>query len=195
MEFKDSQTCKNLMKAFAGESQARTRYSYYASTAKKEGYLQISGFFLETAENEKEHAKIFYKSLMANGLNELNIELNQASYPVALADTAKNLKYAADGENEEWTSLYKGFADTAEEEGYSEIAKVFRQVSLVEKRHEARYRKLLENVQTGKVYEREGKVLWICKNCGHVLEAGKAPDKCPVCNHGQEYFELFVENY
>lgn len=192
---KGSATAGNLMKAFAGESQARNRYTYYAGVAKKEGYLQIANFFLETAENEKEHAKVFMKCLLEGGMNEEVVILNDAGYPVAFADTAKNLKYAADGEQEEWTSLYKGFAETAEKEGYPEAAKVFKQIALVEKRHEARYRKLLENVANKKVFKKETKVQWICKNCGHVLEAGEAPDKCPVCQHDRAYFEMFVENY
>ena len=193
--FKGSKTAGNLMKAFAGESQARNRYTYYAGVAKKEGYLQIANFFLETAENEKEHAKVFMKALLSKGLNEQVVEINGASYPVAFANTAKNLQYAADGENEEWTSLYTGFAETAENEGYPEIAKIFRQVSLVEKKHEARYRKLLENIKSNKVYSRDEKTQWICKNCGHVADASQAPEKCPVCDHGREHFELFVENY
>ena len=192
---KGSATAGNLMKAFAGESQARNRYTYYAGVAKKEGYLQIANFFLETAENEKEHAKVFMKCLLEGGMNEEVVILNDAGYPVAFADTAKNLKYAADGEQEEWTSLYKGFAETAEKEGYPEAAKVFKQIALVEKRHEARYRKLLENVTNKKVFKKETKVQWICKNCGHVLEAGEAPEKCPVCQHDRAHFEMFVENY
>jgi rubrerythrin len=194
-QFKDSKTCSNLMKAFAGESQARNRYTYYASVAKKQGYLQIANFFLETAENEKEHAKLFMKALLAEGMNEQMVSVDGASYPVAFADTEKNLKYAADGEQEEWTALYKGFAETAEQEGFPAAAKVFRQISLVEKRHEARYRKLLANLQAGKTFKRDSKTQWICKNCGHVLDASEAPEKCPVCDHGREHFEMFVENY
>jgi len=183
------------MKAFAGESQARNRYTYYAGVARKEGYQQISEIFIETAENEKEHAKLFMKQLLANGMNEQVVVLNDAGYPVALADTLKNLDYAAKGENEEWTSLYKNFADIAEKEGFKDAAATFRKIALVEKRHEARYRKLYENVKTGKVFKRDSKVAWKCRHCGHIIEAGEAPEKCPVCDHGREYFELFVENY
>ena len=194
MEFKDSRTCENLMKSFAGESQARMRYTYYASAAKKEGFLQIANIFIETADNEKEHAKLFYKQLLANGMNESTVEIN-AGYPVGLADTLKNLEYAANGEQEEWEELYPTFADIADEEGYPEIANVFRGVAEVEKRHEDRYRKLLKNVKEHKVFKKDGKVLWICKNCGHIVVDIEAPEVCPVCAHGQKYFELWVENY
>lgn len=194
-DFHKSKTAVNLMKAFAGESQARNRYTYYAGVAKKEGYLQIAAFFLETADNEKEHAKIFMKVLLKNGMNETVITLNDAGYPVALADTAKNLGFAAKGENEEWTTLYKGFGDVAEAEGFKDAATAFRMVSLVEKRHEARYLKLLENVKNKKVYKKEAKVSWLCKNCGHIHEGPEAPLKCAVCDHAQEHFEMWVENY
>jgi rubrerythrin len=194
MEFKDTRTAENLMKSFAGESQARMRYTYYASAAKKEGFLQIEEIFLETAENEKEHAKLFYKQLLANGMNESMIEIN-ASYPVGLDDTLKNLEYAANGEQEEWEDLYPTFADIAEEEGYPEIATVFRGVAEVEKRHEDRYRKLLKNVKEHKVFKKNGKVFWKCRNCGHIVEDIEAPEVCPVCNHGQKYFEIWAENY
>ncbi len=194
MDFKNSKTCENLMKAFAGESQARNRYTYYASVAKKEGYLQIAEIFTETADNEKEHAKLFYKQLLANGMNESVIEIT-AGYPVGYEDTIKNLEYAADGEKEEWEELYPMFADIAEEEGYPEVARVFRGVAEVEVRHENRYRKLLANVKDHKVFKKDGKVLWICKNCGHIVEDIEAPEICPVCAHGQKYFELWTENY
>lgn len=194
MEFKNSKTAENLMKSFAGESQARMRYTYYASAAKKEGFLQIADIFLETADNEKEHAKLFYKQLLGNGMNESVVEIN-AGYPVGLEDTIKNLEYAANGEQEEWEDLYPTFAQVAEEEGYPEIANVFRGVAEVEARHEARYRKLLANVKEHKVFKKDGKVLWICKNCGHIVEDIEAPEVCPVCAHGQKYFELWVENY
>lgn len=194
MNFKASKTAENLMKSFAGESQARMRYTYYASAAKKEGYLQIAEIFLETAENEKEHAKLFYKQLLANGLNESTITIH-ADYPIGLADTMKNLEYAADGEHEEWEDLYPAFAKTAEEEGYPEIANVFRGVAEVEVRHENRYRKLLKNIKEHKVFKKDGKVFWICRNCGHIVENIEAPEICPVCVHPQKYFELWVENY
>jgi len=195
MAFKDSKSCENLMKAFAGESQARTRYTYYASKAKKEGFLQISEIFLETAENEKEHAKVFLKQLLANGMEGEGIEIT-AMYPAALnSSTLVNLKYAADGEQEEWTELYPAFAATADEEGYPEVAKAFKLIALVEKRHEARYRKLWENVNSHEVFKKDGKVFWKCINCGHILESIEAPELCPVCDHGQKYFEVWTENY
>jgi len=192
---KGTRTAENLMKAFAGESQARNRYTYYASVAKKEGFLQISSIFLETADNEKEHAKLFMKQLLKYGMNEQVVVLNDAGYPVAYADTLKNLEYAANGENEEWTVLYKNFADIAAEEGFADIAAVFRNVGKVEAHHEARYRKLHENVKNHTVFKKDGKVFWICKNCGHVMETLEAPPKCPVCDHGREHFEIWTENY
>ncbi|MBN1327386.1 MAG: rubrerythrin family protein [Candidatus Cloacimonetes bacterium] len=194
MEFKESRTAENLMKSFAGESQARMRYTYYASVARKEGFRQIEEIFLETAENEKEHAKLFYKQLLKNGMNENMIEIN-AAYPVGFADTIKNLEYAANGENEEWTDLYPGFAQVAEEEGYSEIAKTFRMVALVEKRHENRYRKLRDNVKNHTVFKKDGKVFWKCRNCGHIVESIEAPEICPVCDHPRDHFEVWIENY
>jgi rubrerythrin len=190
---KGSKTAENLMKAFAGESQARMRYTYYAKTAGKEGYRQIEEIFLETAENERAHAKLFYKHLLS-ALNEEPVHI-QAAYPVALDTTVKNLEYAANGENEEWSSLYSGFAATADEEGFPEIARTFRGIATVEKRHEARYRKLLQNVMNEQVFKKERKVLWKCRECGFVFEGTEAPDKCPVCDHPREYFEVFVENY
>jgi len=193
--FKDSKTASNLMKAFAGESQAKMRYTYYAKVATKQGYLQIANIFLETAANEQEHAKLFMKQLIKNGLEGLPVEI-EAAYPAALSDeTHKNLAYAAAGENEEWSQLYSGFASTAEEEGFKEIADTFRMVVLVEKKHEARFLKLHKNIQNDRVFKREEKVQWICTNCGHVLEAAEAPEECPVCKHPQKYFQLFVENY
>lgn len=194
MEFKNSKTCENLMKAFAGESQARMRYNYYASVAKKEGYLQIEEIFNETAENEKEHAKLFMKELIKMGVNESVVEIN-AGYPVCYSDTMKNLECAANGENEEWTDLYPTFAKVAEEEGYPEIGKVFKLVALVEKRHETRYRKLRENIEKHEVFKKDGKVYWKCRNCGHILESIEAPEECPVCLHAKKYFELWIENY
>lgn len=194
MDFKKSKTAENLMKAFAGESQARMRYTYYASVARKEGYRQIEEIFLETAENEKEHAKLFWKQLLKNGMNEEGININ-ATYPVGYGNTMQNLGYAADGENEEWTQLYSGFAKVAEEEGYPEVAQTFKKIGMVEKRHEERYRKLMDNVKNGTVFEKEGKVYWKCRNCGHIVEATQAPEICPVCDHPQAHFEVWVENY
>ena len=195
MEFKNSKTAHNLMKAFAGESQARMRYTYYAKIARKQGYVQIANIFLETAENEKEHAKLFWKKLLEHGMNEEVVVLNDAGYPVAMDDTLKNLQYAADGENEEWTVLYSSFADDADAEGYKDVATVFRMVALVEERHEARYRKLHDNIKNHTVFVKDGKVYWKCLNCGHIMEATEAPAKCPVCLHGREYFELWKETY
>ena len=183
------------MKAFAGECQARTRYNYYASAAKKQGYLMIADIFNETADNEKEHAKLFLKQLIKNGIEGLPVTIT-AAYPAALStETSKNLLYAAAGENEEWSELYPTFADTAEQEGFKEVANTFRKVAMVEKKHEARYRKIHETLIQGKIFEKDVQVQWICKNCGHVLEAAGAPPECPVCNHPKEYFQIFVENY
>lgn len=194
-EFKGSKTAENLMKAFAGESQARNRYTFYASKARNEGFQQIQAIFLETADNEKEHAKLFYKHLVKN-LAPNEMQEIQASYPVALSDqTHDNLKSAAEGEKDEWTVLYPGFAKTADEEGFPEIAKTFRNVALVEEKHEARYRKLADNIKSGKVFKKDVKVYWICRNCGHIIESKEAPNKCPVCDHPQEYFQIFVESY
>lgn len=194
-KLKGTKTAENLMKAFAGESQARNRYTYYASVAKKQGFVQIAEIFLETAENEKEHAKLFMKQLLKYDMNEEVVVINDAGYPVAFADTLKNLQYAADGEKEEWTTLYTGFADTADAEGFADIARVFRNIAKVEARHEARYRKLHDNVQNHTVFKKDGKVFWKCINCGHIIENIEAPPKCPVCDHGTEYFEVWVENY
>ncbi len=192
---KGTKTAENLMKAFAGESQARNRYTYYASVAKKEGFLQIADLFIETAENEKEHAKMFMKQLLKYGMNEECVVINDAGYPVAYSDTLKNLQYAADGEKEEWTSLYKSFAETAKAEGFNDIAAVFTNIAKVEERHEARYRKLHDNVKNHTVFKKDGKVFWKCNNCGHIMETLEAPPKCPVCEHGREHFEVWVENY
>jgi rubrerythrin len=195
MDFKSSKTAENLMKAFAGESQARMRYNYYAKTATKEGFLQIAELFMETAENEKEHAKLFLKQLLKNGMEGEGIEIN-ATYPAALADnTLKNLEYAAMGENEEWTELYPAFAQVAMEEGFKEVSNTFKMVALVEKRHEERYRKLMENVKNHEVFKKDGKVFWKCRNCGHITETVEAPETCPVCLHDRKYFEVWIENY
>ncbi len=177
MELKGSKTEKNLQTAFAGESQARNKYTYFASVAKKEGYEQISAIFLKTAENEKEHAKMWFKALKGIGT------------------TTENLKAAADGENYEWTDMYDTFAKEAEEEGFTDLAAKFRGVAAIEKAHEERYRKLLENIETAKVFEKSAVKVWECRNCGHIVVGTKAPEKCPVCDHPQSYFELREENY
>ncbi|MCY6371637.1 rubrerythrin [Clostridium ganghwense] len=190
---KNTKTAKNLMKAFAGECQARTRYDYYASQAKKDGYVQISDIFSETARNEKEHAKRFFKFLKED-LNGEALEIT-ASYPVQLGDTKSNLRAAAGGENEEWTDLYPAFAKIAEQEGFSEIAAVFINIAKVEERHELRYKKLLENIENDSVFKKEAKTLWKCGNCGYIHEGTEAPKVCPACAHPQSYFELFIENY
>ena len=190
---KGTKTAENLMKSFAGESQARTRYTYYASQAKKEGYVQISNIFAETAENEKEHAKRFFKFLNEDLCGE-TVDIN-ADYPVALGDTKLNLKAAAEGENGEWTELYPKFADIAEEEGFSQIAYVWREIAEVEERHEIRFRKLLENIEDNKVFEKDEEVEWKCNNCGYIHKGKSAPEKCPACDHPKGYFEVFVETY
>jgi rubrerythrin len=192
-QLKGSRTAGNLMKAFAGESQARMRYTFYAKTAGKEGYKQIEELFLETAENKRMHAKLFYKPLVA-AMDGEPLEI-QAAYPVAFAETEKNLEYAAAGEKEEWCALYPEFARVADEEGFPEVARVFRAVATVEKRHEARFRKLLQNVKDRTVFARPRKAAWKCRVCGAVIESDQAPEKCPVCDHPREYFELWVENY
>ena len=190
MEFKGSQTEKNLLAAFAGESQARNRYTFFASAARKEGYEQISAFFLETAENEKEHAKLFF-NLLRGGEVEIT-----ASYPAGpVGDTPANLKAAADGENLEWTTLYSEFADFAKKEGFNEISETFSWVAKVEKFHEERYRSLLKNVKEGKVFKKETSVKWHCRNCGYVFDGKEVPDKCPVCKHPRAHFEMLAENY
>lgn len=190
---KGTKTAENLMKAFAGESQARTRYTYYASAAKKEGYVQISNLFMETAENEKEHAKRFFKFLNES-LNGEMVEIN-AGYPVGLGDTKANLLSAANGENEEWTDLYPEFANVAEAEGFQAVATAFRKIAEVEKHHEARYRKLLSNLENDTAFKKDKAVLWKCNNCGYIYEGTNAPEVCPACQHPQGYFEVFVETY
>lgn len=191
---KNSKTAENLMKSFAGECQARTRYTYYAGTAKKQGFVQIANLFMETAEQEKEHAKKFHK-LLAADLNGEAIEIT-SSFPVALYDdTLKNLKAAAAGEHEEWTEGYPEFAKVAEEEGYPAIAAIFKKIAEVEKRHEIRYNKLIENIENDKVFKKDEVVLWKCTNCGYIYEGKEAPKACPACAHPQSYFEVFVENY
>lgn len=184
------------MKAFAGESQARNRYTFYASIANKEGYRQIEAIFLETADNEKEHAKRFYKLLLEglNGELPASVAIN-AEYPVAQGDTLVNLKAAAAGEHEEWSMLYSDFADIAQQEGFPEVAAAFRMIAKVEEKHEARYLKLASNIEQGKVFKKDTKVLWKCRNCGYVHEGEGAPDTCPACLHPKSHFELFAEAY
>ncbi len=190
---KGTKTAVNLMNSFAGESQARTRYTYYASQAKKEGYVQISNIFIETAENEKEHAKRFFKFLNEEFCGE-TIEIT-ADFPVTLGDTKVNLKAAAEGENEEHTKMYPEFAKIAEDEGFKNIAFVFREIAEVEERHERRFLKLLTNIENNQVFEKEEVVEWKCNNCGYVHTGKSAPNKCPACDHPQAHFEVFKETY
>jgi len=191
-----TETAVNLMRSFAGESQARMRYTYYASIADKEGYKQMRNIFLETADNEKEHAKRFYKFLLAGFDGELpqNIDI-QAGSPVAMGNTLENLKYAAHGENEEWSDLYPKFAEVAEKEGFPEIAAVYRYIASVEERNEINFNKLAQNIENGTVFKKDGKVYWKCTNCGYIHEGDAAPEVCPSCAHPKGYFELFVETY
>jgi len=187
---KGTKTEKNLLASFAGESQARNRYTYFASVAKKAGYEQIAAIFLETAENEKEHAKRFFK-LLEGGEVEIS-----ASYPAGvITDTSKNLEASAAGENLEWTKLYKEAEETASEEGFKEIAVQFKEIAEVEEQHEKRYRKLLRNIKEGKVFKKDTVVKWKCRNCGYVHEEKEAPNKCPACAHPRAYYELLCENY
>ncbi len=180
MELKGSKTEKNLQTAFAGESQARNKYTYFASKARKEGYVQIANIFEETANNEKEHAKMWFKLLQENG---------------EIGTTAENLKAAAEGENYEWTDMYATFAKEADEEGFKKIAALFRGVAKIEAEHEQRYLALLNNVENGLVFSRDGEMVWKCSNCGHICVGKKAPEVCPVCAHPQAYFELQAKNY
>jgi rubrerythrin len=187
---KGTKTEQNLLKAFAGESQARNRYTYFASAAKKEGYEHISAIFLETAENEKEHAKIFFKYLEGGDL-----EIT-ASYPAGIIKvTEENLLHAAEGEKLEWTSIYADFEKIADEEGFPEIAASFREISKVEKFHESRYRKLAKNIKDGEIFKKSSAVKWHCRNCGYVHEGSEAPKECPACKHPQSYHEILPENY
>jgi len=176
-DLKGTKTEKNLMEAFAGESQARNKYTYFASVAKKEGYEQIASIFLETAENEKEHAKLHFKALAGIG------------------NTVDNLKAAADGENYEWTDMYSRMAKDAKEEGFEKIAEIFEGIAKIEKGHEERYRKLLRNIEQDKVFKKEGKTFWKCRNCGKIYEGTEAPEICPVCKHPRAYFEVKDKNY
>jgi rubrerythrin len=192
MEFKDSRTAQNLMKAFAGESQARNRYTFAASIAKKEGLEHVAAIFLETADNEKEHAKLFFKHVasLAPGVIEIT-----ATYPAVAGDTAAQLKAAFEGENEEWSALYPEFARIAREEGFPEIARTFDLVAKVEKEHEARFRRLHDHVVNGTVFKRGEKIYWRCRVCGHIHEGLAAPGMCPVCQHPQAHFEPVGENF
>jgi len=190
MKPKGSRTEKNLLAAFAGESQARTRYSFFASVARKEGYEQISAIFQETSDNEKEHAKLFF-TLLEGG----NVEFT-AAYPAGvIGSTKENLLEAAEGEKLEWGTLYPGFAETAEKEGFAEAARRFRQIAKVESSHERRYRKLLANLEKGTIFKKDASTQWKCRNCGLVLPGSEAPEKCPACAHPRSYFEVWCENY
>jgi rubrerythrin len=190
MDLKGSKTEKNILTAFAGESQARNRYSYFASKAKKEGYVQIAHIFEETANQEKEHAKRLFKLLQGG-----EVEV-QAAFPAGtIASTAENLKGAAGGENYEWTEMYPGFAKVAEEEGFEEAAAVFSSIAVAEKQHEKRYLGLLKNVENGTVFKKDQPVVWRCRNCGYLHEGTEAPEMCPACAHPQAHFELLCENW
>jgi len=187
---KGTRTEKNLLIAFAGESQARNRYTYFAGVAKKAGYEQISAIFIETADNEKEHAKRFFK-LLEGG----DVEIT-ASYPAGIiGDTSQNLQAAAEGEKLEWTKIYKDFEKIAKDEGFPQVASQFKEIAEVEEKHEKRYRKLLQNVKEGKVFKRDTEVKWHCRNCGYVHVGKEAPDKCPACDHPRAYYEVLCENY
>ena len=189
-ELKGSQTEKNILTAFAGESQARNRYSYFASQAKKEGYVQMSAIFEETANQEKEHAKRLFKLLQGG-----EVEIS-ASFPAGvIGTTLENLKEAAGGENYEWTEMYPGFAKTARDEGFEDIANIFDSIAVAEKQHEKRYLDLAGNIEAGRVFKREEKVVWRCRNCGYLHEGNGAPEECPACSHPQDHFELLGENY
>ncbi len=193
---KGTNTAVNLMKAFAGESQARNRYTYYASVADKEGYKQIRNIFIETADNEKEHAKRFYKFLLEGLGGELPAVIDiTAEFPVAQGTTVDNLKAAAAGEYEEWNDLYPEFAKVAEEEGFPQIAAAFKMIALAEKRHDTRFKKLAANIENGQVFKKDTSIAWKCGNCGYVHEGPEAPQVCPACIHPQAHFEVFAETY
>ncbi len=187
---KGSKTEKNLLAAFAGESQARNRYTYFASAARKEGLEQIANIFTETAENEKEHAKVFFKYLEGG-----DVEIT-ASYPAgAIRDTKTNLEEAAAGENMEWTAIYQDFSKTARDEGFAEVGRSFEQIAKVERFHESRYRKLINNIANSEVFKKKTAVKWHCINCGYIIEGAEAPKECPACKHPQAFFEVLAENY
>ena len=190
MELKGSQTEKNVLTAFAGESQARNRYTYFAGQARKDGFVQIAEIFAETADQEREHAKRYFKFLRGGDAEV------QAAFPAGvIGTTAENLKASAAGEHFEWTDMYPGFADTAEKEGFGDIAKAFRSISVAEKQHEKRYLDLMANVEAGKVFKKDKKVVWRCRNCGYLHEGTEAPGTCPACVHPQAHFELLAENW
>ena len=190
MKLKGSETEKNLLKAFAGESQARNRYTYFASAARKDGFEQIANIFMETAENEKEHAKVFFKYL-EGGDTEIT-----ATFPAGMIkDTKSNLEAAAMGENLEWTTIYQDFSKTAKDEGFLDIARSFEQISKVEKFHESRYRKLINNISAKEVFQKKSVIKWHCINCGYVVEGAEAPKECPACKHPQSFYEALAENY
>ncbi|MBC3796133.1 rubrerythrin family protein [Acetobacterium paludosum] len=192
-----TQTLQNLMQSFVGESQARMRYTFFASVAKKEGYVQISNIFTETAGNEKEHGELFYKYIVSNEYvtgEAVNVNVN-ADFPVALSDTKNNLLHAASGENEEWKELYPKFAEIAKKEGFPEIAETWLEVVVAEKAHETRYLKLAANIELGRTFKRFSDVKWKCSNCGYIYEGAEVPDTCPACKHAKDYFELFEETY
>ncbi len=187
---KGTKTEKNLLAAFAGESQARNRYTYWASKARKEGFEQIAAIFLETAENEKEHAKVFFKYLEGG-----EVEIT-AGYPAGtIGDTRANLEAAAEGEKMEWTTLYANFAKVAHEEGFAEVARSFEQIAKVERFHEARYRKLISNIENKEVFKKKTSVKWHCRNCGYIFEGNEPPKECPACKHPQSFYEVLAENY
>jgi rubrerythrin len=193
MEFKGSETEKNLLKAFAGESQARNRYTYFSGVAKKEGYEQISAIFIETADNEKEHAKIFFKHLEKS--EGMAVEITASYAAGKIGTTKENLLAAANGEKEEWTSLYPNFEKIARKEGFKDVAESFKEIAEVETQHEKRYRKLLKNIEEKKIFKKDKIVRWKCLNCGYIHEGPEAPDTCPACKHPQSYFEITEENY
>ena len=187
---KGTKTEKNLLASFAGESQARNRYTYFSSAAKKEGYVQIANIFAETADNEKEHAKVFFKYLEGG-----DVEIT-AAYPAGMIkDTRGNLEAAAAGEKLEWTVLYQDFAKTAKEEGFPEVARSYEQIAKVERFHESRYRKLVDNISKGEVFKKKAQIKWHCSNCGYVFEGDEAPKECPACKHPQSYYEVLAENF
>lgn len=192
-QLKGSETEKNLLKAFAGESQARNRYTYFASVAKKEGYEQISAIFIETADNEKEHAKIFFKHLEKSG--GVPVEITASYFAGKIGTTKENLLAAANGEKEEWGKIYPTFEKIARKEGFKEVADSFKQIGEVEEKHEERYRKLLKNIKEKKVFKRDKVVRWKCRNCGYIHVGKEAPKECPACKHPQAYYELMDENY
>lgn len=191
---KGTKTAENLLKAFAGESQARNRYTYYENVARQEGYVQIADLFLETANNEKEHAKRFFNFLNEE-LNGEAVTIKEAAYPVALSDTLANLKAAAAGENEEWTELYPMFADVADEEGFPKVAKAFRMIAKVEQHHEERYLKLAKNIEEGKVFKKDEETAWKCINCGYIHIGAAAPKVCPTCLYPESHFEVSCDNF